>query len=393
MAYKFSKGTRGLGDITFEDDADTGIDFEPDTIKLETGGTERVVVSNDGALFNVPIKGTAIGYTDGDEAITIEDGGYLKFTKGVVHSRGVDIGNSCGNYYNRWIKFAETAAVGDVYDTISSIFVITLCGQGSGDNRSIDGSFIVSVKYTADTASPYYRTAGTKLYVEAITSTDLAYTTDTTWDPADSIFMTMDNTALTGTVQLWFRSVIKDQRLFVSQICGTGLADTGVTDPTFITSTGQSWEQGASSATSGPWPEPSGLGQKIYGTWVSKVFKEITTTEGAKISGPLTAKDGVYVKVRDVSTTGNILTTDYVLRCVQDGAITLTLPDKTNNSGQIIIFKDINGNAGTNNITLDGYGNDTIDGSTTYVVSHNKEAITLICDGINGWMIASRVKP
>jgi len=46
MAYKFSKGNRGLGDITFEDDADTGIDFEADTIKLETGGQETVVVTN-----------------------------------------------------------------------------------------------------------------------------------------------------------------------------------------------------------------------------------------------------------------------------------------------------------------------------------------------------------
>ena len=48
MAYKFSKGTRGLGDIVFEDDSDTGIDFEDNTIKLETGGSERLVVVNDG---------------------------------------------------------------------------------------------------------------------------------------------------------------------------------------------------------------------------------------------------------------------------------------------------------------------------------------------------------
>ena len=46
MAYKMSKGKRGFGDINFEDDADTGIDFEADTIKLETGGAERVVVTN-----------------------------------------------------------------------------------------------------------------------------------------------------------------------------------------------------------------------------------------------------------------------------------------------------------------------------------------------------------
>jgi len=48
MAYKFSKGSRGLGDIVFEDDADTGIDFESDTIKLETNGAERLVATNSG---------------------------------------------------------------------------------------------------------------------------------------------------------------------------------------------------------------------------------------------------------------------------------------------------------------------------------------------------------
>ena len=46
MAYKYSKGSRGFGDIEFEDDADTGIDFEADTVKLETGGAERLVVTN-----------------------------------------------------------------------------------------------------------------------------------------------------------------------------------------------------------------------------------------------------------------------------------------------------------------------------------------------------------
>ncbi len=51
MAYKFSKGSRGMGDITFEDDSDTGIDFEADTIKLETAGNEVLVVA--GSLVGI----------------------------------------------------------------------------------------------------------------------------------------------------------------------------------------------------------------------------------------------------------------------------------------------------------------------------------------------------
>ena len=46
MAYKFSKGDRGLGDIKFEDDSDTGIDFDQDRIDLETNGQTRLKVEN-----------------------------------------------------------------------------------------------------------------------------------------------------------------------------------------------------------------------------------------------------------------------------------------------------------------------------------------------------------
>jgi hypothetical protein len=98
-------------------------------------------------------------------------------------------------------------------------------------------------------------------------------------------------------------------------------------------------------------------------------------------------------KVRDVSATSSITVSDYCIRCVQTGAITLTLPSKTSNSGQVLIFKDALGNAGTNNVTIAGDGSDTIDGSGTYVISHNGEGVNFICDGVNGWMMTSRVKP
>ena len=45
MAYKFSKGNRGLGDITFEDDADTGLDFDQDRIDLQTNGQTRLKIN------------------------------------------------------------------------------------------------------------------------------------------------------------------------------------------------------------------------------------------------------------------------------------------------------------------------------------------------------------
>jgi len=51
MAYKFSRDEREFGDIKFEDDADTGIDFEQDQISLETDGTQRLLINNYGAVL------------------------------------------------------------------------------------------------------------------------------------------------------------------------------------------------------------------------------------------------------------------------------------------------------------------------------------------------------
>ena len=123
---------------------------------------------------------------------------------------------------------------------------------------------------------------------------------------------------------------------------------------------------------------------------------------GVKTSNPLVTLDiegdvrnngGVYRKYRDVGSTGNILQTDYVIRCTQTSAITLTLPSKSNNNGQMLIIKDTLGNANSNNITVTGNSSDTIDGSANYVISFNGESVTLMCDGVNGWMILSRVRP
>ena len=45
MAYKFSRGDRGFGDIKFEDDSDTGLDFEENYIGFDTDGSTSMVLS------------------------------------------------------------------------------------------------------------------------------------------------------------------------------------------------------------------------------------------------------------------------------------------------------------------------------------------------------------
>ena len=110
------------------------------------------------------------------------------------------------------------------------------------------------------------------------------------------------------------------------------------------------------------------------------------------VNGTIRAK-AFGAQVRDVNSTSSVQAEDYCLRCIQTGAITITLPAKAQSVGRILVFKDALGNAGGNNITLDGDSSDTIDGGPQYVINRAREGITLMCDGINGWMIISRVVP
>jgi len=105
------------------------------------------------------------------------------------------------------------------------------------------------------------------------------------------------------------------------------------------------------------------------------------------VNGDVDFQGGQKNKFRDVNSSITLLSSDYVIRCINGSAITLTLPAKSSSSGQILIIKDAMGNAGTNNITIDGDSSDTIDGSLTYVINQAHGVLWIMCDGINGWMI------
>lgn len=67
-------------------------------------------------------------------------------------------------------------------------------------------------------------------------------------------------------------------------------------------------------------------------------------------------------------------------------AITLDLPQASTVTDQIYIIKDRNGNANTNNITIDPNGSETIDGASTYVININYGRVTIYSNGSN-WEI------
>lgn len=94
------------------------------------------------------------------------------------------------------------------------------------------------------------------------------------------------------------------------------------------------------------------------------------------------------VPVRDVNSSQTLNNDDYIVRCIS-GGITLTLPGRANSRGQVIVIKDALYNAASSNIVIDGSGSETIDGLASYTMSSNGECATLVCDGVNGWMVIS----
>jgi hypothetical protein len=79
------------------------------------------------------------------------------------------------------------------------------------------------------------------------------------------------------------------------------------------------------------------------------------------------------------------LKSDYLLSCNRAGTITITLPATVSKNTWVI--KDSSGAAATNNITIDGNGNN-VDGSSTYVLNTNYGSVTINGDTTNSkWLI------
>ena len=69
------------------------------------------------------------------------------------------------------------------------------------------------------------------------------------------------------------------------------------------------------------------------------------------------------------------------------GAITINVPvGATYGIGRRLYIKDVGGQAGVNNITLSRLDADLIDGATTFLITSNYGAVTLLADNDN-WRV------
>ncbi len=90
----------------------------------------------------------------------------------------------------------------------------------------------------------------------------------------------------------------------------------------------------------------------------------------------LVAKSGAYT----ITAADGLVVAD-----ASGGAFTVTLPAAADFTGRVYRIKKIDSSA--NAVTIDGNGSETIDGATTAVLSTQYEAITVVSDGTEWWVL------
>jgi len=119
----------------------------------------------------------------------------------------------------------------------------------------------------------------------------------------------------------------------------------------------------------------------------SKIVKR--DASGNFVAGSITAE--IIDRVVSVSSTHTIASIDQYTTYLLDStsaAFTVNLPSAaTVGAGRKYRLKDSAGKAGTNVITIDGSGSETIDGQTTYKLNENYESVTIVSNGTNWFAV------
>lgn len=100
----------------------------------------------------------------------------------------------------------------------------------------------------------------------------------------------------------------------------------------------------------------------------------------------ITSNGGSFTLVSDGVTWESIIPDDsidttFVPINTGGGPVTHSLPDPSSQADKMFLVKDITGNAGTNNITVDVTGGANIDGSASILINANYGVLRAWCDG------------
>jgi len=106
-------------------------------------------------------------------------------------------------------------------------------------------------------------------------------------------------------------------------------------------------------------------------------------------SGFIVAGSALGVTTATANFTASI-TGNFILADASIAAFTITLPTAVGNAGRLFDIKKVGGDA--NQVTIDGDGTETIDGSITTALVSNNELIQVISDNAN-WRVLKRYNP
>lgn len=110
----------------------------------------------------------------------------------------------------------------------------------------------------------------------------------------------------------------------------------------------------------------------------------------AQISNITQTPQGIAYNAAAKTVTSAYTVTDKdhtVLASANSGAFSISLPAVSAKKYNLVVIKKTD--AGSNEITIDAYGSQTIDGSTTYVLSRQYQSVELHSNG-TGWSVLSR---
>ena len=325
MAYKFSKGKRGFGDINFEDDSDTGIDFEADTVKIETGGTERLIVTNSDITMSGDIivdqkiihngdNDTYINFLD--DKVVLKAGNLALVTAEKNNSAPHEvIINDGSNNVDFVVKGNGSRGGNPGMKFDASTNKLGINGVGTPDESlHVDGNIKVvgddvRIKIDGDADSH----PGLELY-ENGTRKWIVYN-DYTND--NLTFKTNSNT-----------------RMSIEQDGNVGI---GTTSPA--------------------------ASLHVDGSYAGKASVISSYPHAASSTDYIILATGTASPVRKV-----------------------TLPAISGQQGRIIIVKDASGNAGSNGLEVDADGSETIDGSADKLINSNYGFLVLVC-GASEWHV------
>lgn len=123
---------------------------------------------------------------------------------------------------------------------------------------------------------------------------------------------------------------------------------------------------------------------------------DLTVTNNLNVGGDLIITGSLIYDAsittftrRITAATASVLDSDYRLgvRYTDTGSVQLLLPKISDVGERDLRFKDEEGNAALNNITIIASGSDLIDGDATAIMNRNYMAIGLYNDGVSNWYI------